>query len=168
MVSSTIFWVFGRTQPGIELQSLRPLANTLLIRPMLKCTTILNLFVYRIVTDKLTITWHLLSGWGREKISLMAKLWVVEYIIWEFIFKNSFIWPKDWTLISTMNPGYSELGRNGNLEIKASPSDTIKSYLEPTLQMKQITETCSYLHCECKFYISIYYILSTLVRNGFL
>ena len=29
--SSTIFWVFGMTQPGIEPQSLGPLANTLLI-----------------------------------------------------------------------------------------------------------------------------------------
>ena len=32
--SSTIFWVFGMTWPGIELQSLRPLVNTLLIKPM--------------------------------------------------------------------------------------------------------------------------------------
>ena len=29
------FWVFGITQPGIEPQSPGPLANTLLIRPML-------------------------------------------------------------------------------------------------------------------------------------
>ena len=32
--SSTIFLVFGMTQPGIEPWSPRPLANTLLIRPM--------------------------------------------------------------------------------------------------------------------------------------
>ena len=32
--SSTIFWIFGMTQPGIEPWSPRPLANTLLIRPM--------------------------------------------------------------------------------------------------------------------------------------
>ena len=32
--SSTIFWVFGMTLPGIEPQSPGPLANTLLIRPM--------------------------------------------------------------------------------------------------------------------------------------
>ena len=31
-VSSTIFWVFGMTWPGIEAQSLRPLANTLLTK----------------------------------------------------------------------------------------------------------------------------------------
>ena len=31
---STIFWVFGMTQPGIEPWSPEPLANTLLIRPM--------------------------------------------------------------------------------------------------------------------------------------
>ena len=30
----SIFWDFGMTQPGIEFQSLRPLTNTLLIRPM--------------------------------------------------------------------------------------------------------------------------------------
>ena len=29
------FWVFGITLPGIELQSPGPLANTLLIRPMM-------------------------------------------------------------------------------------------------------------------------------------
>ena len=34
MASSTIFWVFGMTQHGIEPQSPRPLANMLLIRPM--------------------------------------------------------------------------------------------------------------------------------------
>ena len=34
MASSTIFWVFGMTQPGIESQSLGPLANTLLIQPL--------------------------------------------------------------------------------------------------------------------------------------
>ena len=32
--SSTIFWVFGMTWPGIEPRSLRPLANTLTIMPM--------------------------------------------------------------------------------------------------------------------------------------
>ena len=32
--SSTIFWIFGMTWPGIELRSPGPLANTLLIRPM--------------------------------------------------------------------------------------------------------------------------------------
>ena len=32
--SSTIFWVFGMTWPGVEPWSPRPLANTLLIRPM--------------------------------------------------------------------------------------------------------------------------------------
>ena len=32
--SSTIFWVFGITRPGIERWSPRPLANTLLIKPM--------------------------------------------------------------------------------------------------------------------------------------
>ena len=32
--SSSIFWVFGMTQPGIEPWSPRVLANTLLIRPM--------------------------------------------------------------------------------------------------------------------------------------
>ena len=30
--SSTIFWVFGMTRPGIEPRSPGPLANTLLIR----------------------------------------------------------------------------------------------------------------------------------------
>ena len=33
-VSSTIFWVFVMTQPGIEPQSSGPLANTPLIRPI--------------------------------------------------------------------------------------------------------------------------------------
>ena len=32
--SSTIFWVFGMAQPGIEPRSPRPLANTLLIKPI--------------------------------------------------------------------------------------------------------------------------------------
>ena len=32
--SSTIFWVFGMTRPGIEPRSPVPLANTLLIRPI--------------------------------------------------------------------------------------------------------------------------------------
>ena len=31
--SSTIFWVFGMTQPGIEPRSPGPLANTLTIMP---------------------------------------------------------------------------------------------------------------------------------------
>ena len=34
VTSSTIFWVFGLTQPGIKPQSPGPLVNTLLIRPM--------------------------------------------------------------------------------------------------------------------------------------
>ena len=34
--SSTIFWVFGMTWPGIEPWSSGPLANTLLIRPMIQ------------------------------------------------------------------------------------------------------------------------------------
>ena len=33
-VSSTISWVFGMTRPGIELQSLGPLANALTILPI--------------------------------------------------------------------------------------------------------------------------------------
>ena len=33
--SSTIFDAFGMTRPWIEPQSLRPLANTLLIRPVI-------------------------------------------------------------------------------------------------------------------------------------
>ena len=32
--SSTIFWVFGMTRPGIEPRSPEPLANTLTARPM--------------------------------------------------------------------------------------------------------------------------------------
>ena len=32
--SSTIFWVFGMNQPGIEPRSPKPLENTLLIRTM--------------------------------------------------------------------------------------------------------------------------------------
>ena len=32
--SSTIFWIFGVTRPGIELRSPGPLANTLTARPM--------------------------------------------------------------------------------------------------------------------------------------
>ena len=32
--SSTIFWVFGMSWPGIEVSSPRPLANTLAIRPI--------------------------------------------------------------------------------------------------------------------------------------
>ena len=34
-VSSTIFWVFGMTCPGIELRSPGPLANTLLTKPQI-------------------------------------------------------------------------------------------------------------------------------------
>ena len=34
--SSTIFWVFGMTRPGIELRSPGPLANTLTARPILR------------------------------------------------------------------------------------------------------------------------------------
>ena len=33
VLSSTIFWVFGMTRPGIEPRSPGPLTNTLLIRP---------------------------------------------------------------------------------------------------------------------------------------
>ena len=32
--SSTIFWVFGMTQPEIETRPRRPWADTLLIKPM--------------------------------------------------------------------------------------------------------------------------------------
>ena len=32
--SSTIFWVFGMTRPGIELRSSGPLANTLAVKQM--------------------------------------------------------------------------------------------------------------------------------------
>ena len=35
--SSTIFWVFGMTWPGMEPWSPGPLANTLLIRPVAQC-----------------------------------------------------------------------------------------------------------------------------------
>ena len=34
MASSTIFWVYGMTPPGIELQPSGPLANTLPTKPM--------------------------------------------------------------------------------------------------------------------------------------
>ena len=34
VASSTIFWVFGMTQPGIEPKSAGPLANTQTIMPM--------------------------------------------------------------------------------------------------------------------------------------
>ena len=34
--SSTIFWVFGMTQPGIEPRSPGPLANTLTARPVMR------------------------------------------------------------------------------------------------------------------------------------
>ena len=33
IASSTIFWVFGMTRPGIEPSSLGPLANTITIMP---------------------------------------------------------------------------------------------------------------------------------------
>ena len=56
--SSTIFWVFGMTRPGIELWSPGPLVNTLLIRPMawfydtyLICVCI-NRIYWHWITDK--------------------------------------------------------------------------------------------------------------------
>ena len=50
VASSTIFRVFGMTQPGIEPRSSWPLVNTLLIRPMwfnklFKSSQILTAFV---------------------------------------------------------------------------------------------------------------------------
>ena len=36
MASSTIFWVFGMTQPGTEPRSPRPLVNTPIVRPMVQ------------------------------------------------------------------------------------------------------------------------------------
>ena len=48
-VSSTIFKVFGMTQPGIEPKSPRPLANTLLTRPMSWFTTIMAEYKKRTV-----------------------------------------------------------------------------------------------------------------------
>ena len=45
--SSTIFWVFGMTRPRIEPWSTRPLVNTLLIRPMARCTCIyIYIYIY--------------------------------------------------------------------------------------------------------------------------
>ena len=45
--SSTIFWVFGMTRPGIETRFPRPLMNTLLIRPMAwLCITVHIYFDY--------------------------------------------------------------------------------------------------------------------------
>ena len=41
--SSTIFWVFGMTWPRIEPRSPGPLANTLLIRPMVRYSKQINL-----------------------------------------------------------------------------------------------------------------------------
>ena len=52
--SSTIFWVFGMTQPGIEPRSLGPLANTLLIIPMGRLRTNIILIIIIIITAGLT------------------------------------------------------------------------------------------------------------------
>ena len=41
-VSSTIAWVFGIEQPGIEPQSPRPLLNTLTTRPMYENLNTIN------------------------------------------------------------------------------------------------------------------------------
>ena len=48
--SSTIFWVFGMTRPGIEPRSPGPLANTLTTRPIsgICCNTMLLLSPLRI------------------------------------------------------------------------------------------------------------------------
>ena len=53
--SSTIFWVFGTTRPGIKARSPGPLVNTLLIRPMD------NLMIIGIssLTFQVTIIWKL-------------------------------------------------------------------------------------------------------------
>ena len=46
VVSNTIFWVFGMTQPGIEPQSPRPLVNTQLIRPMARLYIYTYIHIY--------------------------------------------------------------------------------------------------------------------------
>ena len=47
VASSTNFWIFGMTRPGIELESLGPLVNTLLIRPMVDLAA-KEMYLYKI------------------------------------------------------------------------------------------------------------------------
>ena len=69
VASSTIFWVFGMTRPGIELQSPRPLMNTLFIRPMAYRMSLMNLFL--LVQHVLFI----LLGWFvRWEVSSLAAV----------------------------------------------------------------------------------------------
>ena len=80
--SSTIFWVFSMTQPGIEPQSPGPLANTLLIRPMVRS--------YRcIITGNYQkVIWHHmeyhhhhyqsgLTAWIHLTFSCYLSLWAI-------------------------------------------------------------------------------------------
>ena len=76
--SSTIFWVFGMTLPGIEPWSPGPLANTLLIRPMTQLFLI-SLFFHTVLWIWIffeyiylfhrwdpNICYHSGSGWAWE------------------------------------------------------------------------------------------------------
>ena len=54
MASSTIFWVFGMIQPGIEPQSPGPLANTLLIRPMARHKK--KIYIYELLKKTFFLT----------------------------------------------------------------------------------------------------------------
>ena len=52
VASSTIFWVFGMTRPGIESRSLGPLANTQLIRSKLNYLKLLSKWFNLALSDQ--------------------------------------------------------------------------------------------------------------------
>ena len=64
-VSSTIFWVFGMTRPGIEPRSPGPLANTLTTRPMSSYECVLFLFYFGVM---------ILCCWNEKMISFFFRV----------------------------------------------------------------------------------------------
>ena len=86
--STTIFLVFGMTQPGIEPWSPRPLVNTLLNRPIACYTTtkkqkkynsaankaFIYIYIYiYIYIDCPKITWHILNSIKNKMVPILMR-----------------------------------------------------------------------------------------------
>ena len=103
VASSTIFWVFGMTWPGIEPQSSGPLADTLLIRPMARWfmyDTVYLIGQYHIyMTNNPTIIFLnkiLMFFWTKNKILLfLAEYYTIKmgitYLFLNYVTKNKIL-----------------------------------------------------------------------------
>ena len=107
-VSSTIFWVFGMSKPGIESRSPGPLANTLLIWPNhwivwnmktscpLRFLSMIEIDLFKKLLSLDQNTWNHIDVCGLLVLAIYRNSQGNKYLCWTLYFNHrNFLWNGD-------------------------------------------------------------------------